>query len=55
MSCISNFQHDEENDSLKFKIENKDNNFDISLINSFRRIIIANLKSYAIDRDSVFF
>ena len=55
MSCISNIKYDSANDSIFFKINNKESNYEVSLINALRRVIIANLNSYAITRESVVF
>ena len=52
MSLISNF-HRVDNE-IQFKIKNK-NTYKVCLINALRRIILANLNTYSIDRDSVKF
>ena len=52
MSLISDFQKSEE--KIFFKIKNKNIN-KVSLINTLRRIILANLNTHAIDRDSLKF
>ena len=57
MTSLSNLQYSKEKQTIAFKINNtkKESTYEVSLINGLRRIIIANVNSYSIDRDSVIF
>lgn len=57
MTSLSNLQYSKEKQTIAFKINNtkKESTYEVSLINGLRRIIIANINSYSIDRDSVVF
>ena len=57
MTSLSNLQYSKEKQTIAFKINNtkKESTYEVSLINGLRRVIIANISSFSIDRDSVVF
>ena len=57
MTSLSNLQYSKEKQTIAFKINNtkKASTYEVSLINGIRRVIIANINSFSIDRDSVIF